>query len=98
MYDVNQMSKMIEEKTGTITRATILGHIQRGGKPVAMDRILATKMAICAIDSIANNKTGICIGYQEGQIKAIDIKDAFKIKRKQLKNVISLFNQINDIK
>lgn len=45
MCDVDELASYIEKETGRETRATVLGHIQRGGSPVPYDRILASRMA-----------------------------------------------------
>ncbi|STJ83334.1 6-phosphofructokinase [Escherichia coli] len=50
MCDVDELAHFIEKETGRETRATVLGHIQRGGSPVPYDRILASRMGAYAID------------------------------------------------
>ncbi|MGP1930107.1 MAG: 6-phosphofructokinase, partial [Arsenophonus sp. ET-DL12-MAG3] len=49
IYDVNELARYIEKSTGHETRATILGHIQRGGSPVANDRVLASRMGAYSV-------------------------------------------------
>ena len=49
-----ELAKRIEEETGIETRATILGHVQRGGTPTMRDRVMATKMADYAVELLAN--------------------------------------------
>ena len=46
MTDAHQLAKEIEKRTGVETRATVLGHTQRGGAPTAADRVLASKQCI----------------------------------------------------
>ncbi len=53
MCDVDELASYIEKETGRETRATVLGHIQRGGSPVPYDRILASRMGAYAIGAAA---------------------------------------------
>ena len=48
----------IENRTGKETRATVLGHVQRGGTPTAFDRVLATRFGLHAIDAANNGELG----------------------------------------
>ncbi len=77
-YDV---SKSIIEKTGTDTRVTILGHIQRGGTPTAFDRIIASKMGSKAIELLLNDKGGRALGIKCNQIIDMDIDEALNMKK-----------------
>jgi 6-phosphofructokinase 1 len=71
--DVNKLAKHIEEKTGCETRATILGHIQRGGAPMAFDRILASRMGAHAVKLLMEGKSARCIGIQKNDLVDHDI-------------------------
>jgi len=71
--DVNQLAKRIETQTGLETRATVLGHIQRGGAPMAFDRILASRMGATAVELLMQGKSARCIGIQSGQMVDHDI-------------------------
>ena len=76
------LAKQIEEKTGIETRATILGHIQRGGVPCANDRIIATRMARRAINLLLEGKTGIIVGNSGEEVKEFEFPE--KIKPREL--------------
>jgi 6-phosphofructokinase 1 len=76
-----ELSKTIEEKTGMETRATILGHIQRGGSPTAFDRILASKMGAKAVDLLLKGKKNLAIGIKGNEIFSMDIEEALKVER-----------------
>ena len=52
----------IERRTGFETRVTILGHVQRGGTPVAFDRVLATRFGVAAMDAAAGGRFGAMVG------------------------------------
>lgn len=57
-----QYCEVNEDRLGFKLRATILGHVQRGGSPVASDRILATRLGGAAIDCLANGQSGVLVG------------------------------------
>ena len=71
--DVMALAKRIEAKTGRETRATILGHIQRGGSPMAFDRVLASRMGARAVELLIDGKSARCIGIQHGNMVDHDI-------------------------
>lgn len=52
----DQVSKLIQEKTGFTSRSSNLGHIARGGSPVALDRILASRLGVQAVDNVAKKR------------------------------------------
>jgi ATP-dependent phosphofructokinase / diphosphate-dependent phosphofructokinase len=66
----------IEHRTGFETRATILGHIQRGGTPSAFDRVLATRFGIAAIDAAEEADYGKMVALQGMNIVRIPLSDA----------------------
>lgn len=82
MTDVNELAKYIEAETGRETRATILGHIQRGGQPVAFDRILASRMGAYAVDLLLQGQGGRCVGIQRETLVHHDIIDAIENMRR----------------
>ena len=69
------LAHQISEKTDLECRATILGHIQRGGTPCAFDRVLATRFGFHAVEMIADGKTGNLVVMKEGRITAVPIKN-----------------------
>ncbi|WDU83572.1 6-phosphofructokinase [Caloramator sp. Dgby_cultured_2] len=76
------LAKKIEEITGIETRATKLGHIQRGGSPTAFDRILASKMGARAVELLMEGKSQRVIGIRDGKIIDMDIVEALSMKKK----------------
>jgi 6-phosphofructokinase 1 len=66
----------IEKRTGIETRATILGHIQRGGTPSAFDRVLSTRYGIAAIDFIHQGRFGKMTALRGSKIVPVDLKEA----------------------
>jgi 6-phosphofructokinase 1 len=76
--DVNELAIRIEERTGLETRATILGHTQRGGAPVAFDRVLASEMGAFAVELLEQGEGGRCVGVQSNKLVHHDIIDAIE--------------------
>ncbi len=66
----------IESRTGIETRATTLGHIQRGGTPTAFDRVLATRFGMAAIDSVVEGQWGTMVSLKGTDIVRVDFEDA----------------------
>ncbi|WP_458735019.1 6-phosphofructokinase [Zobellella taiwanensis] len=80
--DVNELAREIQNATGRDTRATILGHIQRGGTPTAQDRIMASRMGARAVELLLEGYGGRCMGLQNNQIVHHDIIDCIKHLRR----------------
>ncbi len=75
------MAKRIEEATGVETRATILGHMQRGGSPTCKDRVYATTMGAMAVDLLCEGKTNRVIAHSHGEFVDFDIDEALAMKK-----------------
>ncbi len=76
--DPHELAAYIEKETRRETRATVLGHIQRGGAPCAFDRILASRMGAYAIDLLLQGLGGRCVGVQNDKMVHHDIIDAIE--------------------
>ena len=76
-----ELAKEVEEITGIETRATILGHIQRGGSPSAFDRVLASRMGAKAVEVLLEGKTSRVIGIKNNEIIDQDIDEALAVER-----------------
>jgi len=75
------MARRIEAATGIETRATILGYMQRGGNPTAMDRYYASIMGAYAVDIMLEGKTNRVVGYRQGEFTDFDIEEALKMQK-----------------
>ena len=80
--DSINMAKRIEEATGMETRATILGHMQRGGSPTAKDRVYASIMGAKAVELLCEGKTNRVVGYKHGEYIDVDIDEALNMEKK----------------
>ncbi|NMA94454.1 MAG: 6-phosphofructokinase [Clostridiales bacterium] len=77
-----RLSEKIEAKTGIETRATILGHIQRGGNPSMFDRILASRMGAHAVDLLSKGIGNRVVCLVDNKIIDKDIEEALSIEKK----------------
>ena len=75
------MARRIEAATGVETRATILGHMQRGGSPTCKDRVYASMMGAYAVDLLADGKTKRVVGYKGGEFVDYDIDEALAMQK-----------------
>jgi 6-phosphofructokinase 1 len=75
------MAKRIEEATGMETRATIIGHIQRGGSPTCMDRVYASTMGAVAVDLLCQGASNRVVGYRDGKYVDYDIQEALAMTK-----------------
>ena len=80
--DSINMAKRIEEATGMETRATILGHMQRGGSPTAKDRVYASIMGAKAVELLCEGKTNRVVGYKQGDNIDVEIDEAQNKEKK----------------
>ncbi|GJQ63530.1 MAG: pyrophosphate--fructose 6-phosphate 1-phosphotransferase [Melioribacteraceae bacterium] len=72
----NVLAEEIERRTGFETRATILGHIQRGGSPTAFDRVLGTRYGVFAAELVHSGNFGKMAALRGNEIVAVDLKEA----------------------
>ena len=79
--DSINMAKRIEEATGIETRATILGHMQRGGSPTCKDRVYASVMGAKAVELLMEGKSNRVVGYRHGEFIDFDINEALSMKK-----------------
>lgn len=79
--NVEEIATKVQELTGFETRATILGHVQRGGSPTLRDRVVASKMGCTAIEIISEDLGSRIIAMQNGQIVSFEINDALNKKK-----------------
>ena len=71
-----RLEQEIEKRTGYETRATVLGHVQRGGTPTAFDRVLATRLGLAAIDAAHDGAWGMMTSLQGTEITLVTLADA----------------------
>lgn len=88
-----EIGRKIQEYTGQETRVTVLGYIQRGGSPTALDRVLAARMGAKAIDLLLAGETGQMVASQNNNIVGVPLEDVFTQKHRpdmELYNLASI--------
>ena len=78
---VSEMAKEIEAATGIETRATILGHVQRGGRPTLRDRLIATQMGYEAVQLLKDGIGNRVVAYKLGKVVNYDIYEALNMEK-----------------
>lgn len=91
--DVNQLAKEIEAYTTYETRATVLGHIQRGGTPSSFDRVLASKMGSYAVELLRQGLGGKAVFSRGIEIDYCDINDALS----RVRNTTDLYRYLEKL-
>lgn len=76
-----EMAAEIEKATGIETRATILGHMQRGGSPSCKDRVYASMMGSYAADLLCDGKSNRVVAYKDGKFVDYDIDEALAMQK-----------------
>lgn len=94
LTDVDALANKITNNTGFSARATILGHIQRGGSPSPKDRLLASQMGEKAIDLLMNGIGGHCVGVIDNKITSLPIDQALKGTSNSRKFLYRLFERL----
>ena len=79
--DVMQTAKKIEELTGIDTRASVLGHMQRGGSPTCRDRVVAAQMGQRAIELLAAGQSNRVVCIRDGKIADVDVNEGLAMKK-----------------
>ncbi len=78
---VTDMAKRIEAETGIESRATILGHVQRGGSPTVRDRVLASRMGYQAVKLLEAGKSNRVVALQNDRLVDFDIEEALAMRK-----------------
>lgn len=92
--DVEVFARKVSQHTGFSGRATILGHVQRGGSPTPRDRILASRMGEKAVDLLMQGIGGQCVGIQHGNVVGVAIDEALNMPSKSRKELQNLFDRL----
>lgn len=76
-----EIAKEIEKQTGVESRATILGHVQRGGSPTVRDRVCASQLGYYAVDLLSRGIGNRVVGIQNNKLVDYDIQEALSMKK-----------------
>ena len=91
---VIEMAKEIEAKTGIESRATILGHVQRGGSPTARDRVVASEMGGLAVELLLQGKQNRIVCMRDHVITDVDIEEGLAMKKTLPEQLIALVRKL----
>ncbi len=92
-YDAEKLAEYFkehEERLGFDLRMTKLGHVQRGGAPLAFDRILATRLGAGAVEALARGESGVLTGLNKGEITTTPLEEVITHKKKLNPELIEL--------
>lgn len=78
---VDKLAKDIQEQTGIESRATVLGHVQRGGSPTLRDRVMASRKGYHAVELLDKGIGNRVVAYRESKVVDFDITEALDMKR-----------------
>ena len=92
--DVNALASKITNATGFAGRATILGHIQRGGSPTPSDRVLASRMGNKAVELLIQGIGGQCVAIKNNEIIYMPIEECINMPRSSRKEFYKLFDRL----
>jgi 6-phosphofructokinase 1 len=93
--DAHSLAKYIEQKTGVESRATILGHVQRGGSPSVRDRVLASQMGNYAVQLLKNDIGNRVVASCKEKIVDYDIIEALNMKKTIDLDLYRIANEIS---
>ena len=93
---VDKIAEKIEETTGIESRATVLGHVQRGGSPSVRDRVCASEMGYAAVDLLSQGIGNRVVAYRHGELVDIDIFEALKMEKPFEYKLYEIANTINN--
>lgn len=93
--DIKAIAREVESKTGIISRAMALEHVQRGGVPTAQERVLASLMGLKAVELLVEGKSGLALGSISNKIVGTPILEALKMRGKSNKEKTEQFNKLN---
>ena len=94
MVDVNMLAKEVSERTPFDARASILGHIQRGGSPSARDRVLASQMGVKAVEALMAGEGGVCVCIDKSMIVTKPFTEVFGENEMLIKDKYKVFKRL----
>jgi 6-phosphofructokinase 1 len=93
--NADSIAKDLQEKTGIESRATILGHVQRGGAPTLRDRVVASQMGYYAVELLEKGIGNRVVGMQDSKIVDFDIQEALSMKKTIDEELYNVANEIS---
>ena len=94
ILNVDDLAKFLQQNTQKEFRSSVLGYIQRGGKPTNAEKLLAIELAVETINDIVTKRYGVAVGKDKDEIFSIDIDKALKCAKRQNDHFLSVYNSI----
>ena len=94
-FDVNTLSKYLEENTGKEFRFTDIGYLARGGAPSVYDRFISTRFTVYAVDLLLQMKSGFAVGVQNNEVVAIKLEEVYNYKQDFDQELVDYFKELN---
>ena len=93
--NTEEIAKKIQAETGIESRATVLGHVQRGGAPTVRDRVIASEMGYYAVELLEKGIGNRVVGMKDGKVYDVDIQEALAMKKPFNERLYKICNDIN---
>ncbi len=93
--NVEGLARDIQAKTGIESRATVLGHVQRGGSPTVRDRVVASEMGHYAVELLKAGKGDRVVAMQQNKIVDFDITEALAMKKTIDRHLLEIGHEIS---
>jgi 6-phosphofructokinase 1 len=95
-HGINQIADYLRQhEVGFDVRVTILGHVQRGGRPSAFDRLLSTRLGVAAVTELLAGNSGVMVGLRGRKIGTVALEDATSNQREVNPEYIELFHFVS---
>jgi 6-phosphofructokinase 1 len=92
LTNVEKLAETITKNTPFEARATVLGHVQRGGSPTPRDRVLAATLGVRAVEELVNGNSGVAICEVKNEIVPVPFETALESKKDQVLDKYKTFN------
>ena len=90
ILDVSKLAEKIEKEVGVESRATVLGHVQRGGSPTMKDRVIGARFGVKAVELLLSGEYGKIVGIKGDELIAYDIPNGLEMKKSLSKKLYEM--------
>lgn len=94
MIDINELAREVSARTSFQARTTVLGYVQRGGKPSARDRVMASQMGVKAVEALLAGESGTCVCINNEKMVTKPIKEVLGHNNQVLDDKYRVFKRL----
>ena len=94
MIDINELAHEVSARTSFQARTTVLGYVQRGGKPSARDRVMASQMGVKAVEALLAGESGTCVCINNEKMITKPIKEVLGHNDQVLDDKYKVFKRL----